>query len=189
MRVSSTAIAYAYLASLLAEPVFGFTPTKLSNSVTQRTRSVLFDMGAPDAAPVESVQQAAAPVVQRVGGAPGPVRYSEFLKLVDSDQIEKVTFSSDGTKLLAVDNDGGRVAIEALPNDPELLNQLTKHKVDVTVLPAQEEGGLGALAQSLVLPAVLFGGLFFLSRRSGGGMPGGMGGPGGPMGMGKSKAQ
>eukprot|EP00816_Leptocylindrus_hargravesii_P004289 CAMPEP_0196811100 /NCGR_PEP_ID=MMETSP1362-20130617/16951_1 /TAXON_ID=163516 /ORGANISM="Leptocylindrus danicus, Strain CCMP1856" /LENGTH=680 /DNA_ID=CAMNT_0042186353 /DNA_START=83 /DNA_END=2125 /DNA_ORIENTATION=- len=188
MRVSSTAIAYAYLASLLAEPVFGFTPTKLSNSVTQRTRSVLFDMGAPDAAPVEAVQQTA-PAVQRVGGAPGVVRYSEFLKLVDADQIEKVTFSSDGTKLLAVDTDGGRVAIEALPNDPDLLNQLTSHKVDVTVLPAQEAGGLGSLAQSLILPAVLFGGLFFLSRRSGGGMPGGMGGPGGPMGMGKSKAQ
>merc|ERR1711966_246016 len=49
--------------------------------------------------------------------------------------------------------------------------------------------GLGELAQSLIFPAVLFAGLFFLSRRSGGGMPGGMGGPGNPMGMGKSKAE
>merc|ERR1712183_1156733 len=47
----------------------------------------------------------------------------------------------------------------------------------------------GDLAQSLILPAALFAGLFFLSRRSGGGMPGGMGGPGNPMNMGKSKAE
>jgi cell division protease FtsH len=60
----------------------------------------------------------------------------------------------------------------------------------VTVLPTNEAaGGLGDLAQSLILPAALFAGLFFLSRRSGGGMPGGMGGPGNPMGMGKSKAE
>jgi cell division protease FtsH len=67
--------------------------------------------------------------------------------------------------------------------------------VDVTVLPAQEASGLGELAQSLILPAVLFGGLFFLSRRGGeggqgGGMGGGMGGQGGAMGnFGKSKSQ
>ena len=115
-------------------------------------------------APTEAV---APPTVERrAGGAPSIVRYSEFLKLVDQNEIEKVTFSSDGTKLLAVDTDGGRIAINALPNDPDLLTQLTSHKVDVTVLPAQEAaGGLGQLAQSLVIPALLFGGLFFLSRR------------------------
>lgn len=48
---------------------------------------------------------------------------------------------------------------------------------------------MGDLAQSLIFPAALFAGLFFLSRRSGGGrMPGGMGGNN-PMGFGKSKAQ
>jgi cell division protease FtsH len=65
----------------------------------------------------------------------------------------------------------------------------------VTVLPAAQEGsgGLGDLAQSLIFPAALFAGLFFLSRREGGGgqMPGGMGGMGGggPQGFGKSKAE
>merc|ERR1712157_48945 len=105
---------------------------------------------------------------------------------------EKVTFSADGTKLLGVDTDGVRVKIEALPNDPDLLTALTWDKVDVTVLPNNEAvNGLGELAQSLIFPAVLFAGLFFLSRRAGGGMPGGggMGGPGNPMGFGKSKAQ
>merc|ERR1719254_224852 len=116
------------------------------------------------------------PVIQSRGGAPVDVRYSDFLKLVNGDRIEKVTFSADGTQLLGVDTDGVRVKIEALPNDPDLLSQLTAHKVDVTVLPSnQAAGGLGELAQALILPAALFAGLFFLSRR-GGGAGGGMGG-------------
>ena len=69
------------------------------------------------------------PVIQSRGGAPVDVRYSDFLKLVDYDRIEKVTFSADGTKLLGVDADGNRLKIESLPNDPELLTQLTNHKV------------------------------------------------------------
>merc|ERR1719148_213090 len=147
------------------------------------------------------VQQAAAenmPVVQSRGGV-ADVRYSDFLKMVNGDKVEKVTFSADGTQLLGVDTEGTRLKIEALPNDPDLLNSLTSHKVDVTVLPAGQEGGvgLGDVAQSLILPAALFAGLFFLSRRGGegGGMPGGGGGmPGGmggqnPMGFGKSKSE
>ncbi len=56
-------------------------------------------------------------------------------------------------------------------------------------MPQQEASGLGELAQSLIFPAALFAGLFFLSRRAGG-AGGPMGGPGGgPMGFGKSKAE
>ena len=68
--------------------------------------------------------------------------------------------------------------------------------MDVTVLPQQESSGLGDLAQSLIFPAALFAGLFFLSRNAGGGqqggggMPGGgAGGMGGMGGFGKSKAE
>ena len=69
-----------------------------------------------------------------------------------------------------------------------LFNEL--QQVDVTVLPQQEASGLGELAQSLIFPAALFAGLFFLSRNAGGaGGMGGMGGPGNPMGFGKSKAE
>jgi len=195
MKFSAQAVTYTILTSLLTNNASAFAPATRLNSKksANSARFMAMDMDAmpADNTPAVSVVQEQKPVVQRVGGAPGVVRYSEFLKMVDSDEIEKVTFSSDGTKLLGVDTDGGRIRIDALPNDPDLLNQLTKHKVDVTVLPADNgEGGLGALASSLVLPALLFGGLFFLSRRSGGGnMPGGMGGPGNPMGMGKSKAQ
>jgi cell division protease FtsH len=69
------------------------------------------------------------PVLQANSYGPTEVRYSDFLKLVNADRIEKVTFSSDGTQLLGVDVDGVRLAIEALPNDPDLLTQLTQHKV------------------------------------------------------------
>ncbi|KAL7576011.1 hypothetical protein ACA910_000798 [Epithemia clementina (nom. ined.)] len=128
-------------------------------------------------------------IQQNSYGQPSDVRYSDFLKLVNADRIEKVTFSSDGTQLLGVDVDGVRLKIEALPNDPDLLTELTDHKVDVTVLPAQQGSGLGELAQSLIFPAILFAGLFFLSRRAGGMGSGMGGGPGNPMGFGKAKAQ
>jgi ATP-dependent Zn protease len=76
-----------------------------------------------------AVKQVEAPIVKQSGYGPVDVRYSEFLKMVDSNRIEKVTFSADGTQLLGVDVDGARVKIEALPNDPNLLTELTSHKV------------------------------------------------------------
>uniref|UniRef100_A0A7S3EE36 AAA+ ATPase domain-containing protein n=1 Tax=Rhodosorus marinus TaxID=101924 RepID=A0A7S3EE36_9RHOD len=116
-------------------------------------------------------------------------RYSQFIDAVEKDQVEKVTFSADGQRLLAVDVDGNRFRLDALPNDPNLLKTLTEHKVDVTVLPQQEENGAVSFLQSLIFPAILFGGIFLLSRGQGGG--GGMPGPGGmnPMEMGRSKAK
>ena len=73
------------------------------------------------------------PVIQSRGGAPVDVRYSDFVKLVDANRIEKVTFSADGTQLLGVDTEGVRIKIEALPNDPDLLTQLTSHKVSLNL--------------------------------------------------------
>lgn len=72
------------------------------------------------------------PVIQQNSyGQPTDVRYSDFLKLVNADRVEKVTFSSDGTQLLGVDVDGARLKIESLPNDPDLLTSLTNHKVRI----------------------------------------------------------
>lgn len=117
-------------------------------------------------------------------------RYSEFISAVENDQVEKVTFSADGQRLLAVDTDGNRFKLDALPNDPDLLKTLTDHKVDVTVLPAQPETGAGDFIRSLIFPAILFGGLFLLSRRAGGGAGGpGFGGMGGPMDLQRSGAR
>jgi cell division protease FtsH len=69
------------------------------------------------------------PVIKQSGAGPADVRYSDFLRLVSANRIEKATFSADGTQLLGVDVDGVRVKIESLPNDPSLLTELTDHKV------------------------------------------------------------
>lgn len=184
MKFTTIAVAASFL---LDNGVSAFAPPQCAASSSSRNTRLFMAMDMPPAAPESSIEL---PIVQARGGAPVDVRYSDFLKLVNGDRIEKVTFSADGTQLLGVDTDGTRLKLEALPNDPDLLTQLTTHKVDVTVLPSNEAaGGLGDLAQSLILPAALFAGLFFLSRRAGGGMGGPMGGPGNPMGMGKSKAQ
>lgn len=186
----STSSVIALTISSMWTGASAFTPgnrlPKYTSNISPSSRLMAMDVDMPPAAKTEL------PVIQSRGGAPVDVRYSDFLRLVNGDRIEKVTFSADGTKLLGVDTDGVRIKIEALPNDPELLTSLTTHKVDVTVLPTNEAAnGLGELAQSLIFPAILFAGLFFLSRRSGaGGMGGGMGGgPGNPMGFGKSKAE
>jgi hypothetical protein len=93
---------------------------------TGRTTVLSMAMDVPPPAPKATDM----PIIQaNPYGQPSEVRYSDFLKLVKSDRIEKVTFSSDGTQLLGVDVDGARLKIEALPNDPDLLNDLTTHKV------------------------------------------------------------
>jgi cell division protease FtsH len=244
MKFSTSAV----MALLLAEQTSAFAPsspiktnyrTQSSSKSSSLSMAIDIDVGdvaAPPVAQQAIVQKAPEMIVKNPGGGPSDVRYSEFLRLVDGDKIEKVTFSSDGTQLLGVDVDGTRLKIESLPNDPDLLTQLTSHKVrthkththgslqffffpishyfiitfvfsvllthtqlllqvDVTVLPQQESSGLGDLAQSLIFPAALFAGLFFLSRNAGGqggqgGMPGGgPGGMGGMGGFGKSKAE
>ena len=86
------------------------------------------------------------------GGGIVDLRYSEFLHMVQDNQLEKVTFSRSGNQLLGVAKDGIRVKLDTLPNDPDLLTQLTDHKVDVTVLPVEEAKSLLESLVSLVVP-------------------------------------
>jgi len=146
----------------------------------------VFAQGEVAEAPTEKAAQKDAGGVQNW-------RYSEFMNAVEEDNVEKATFSADGKRVLVVDVDGNRYKLDALPNDPTLLDTLSKHKVDVTVLPAAQAaaGGGGSLLSSLLFPTLLFGGLFLLSQRGGqdGGMGGMPGGPGNPMQMGQSQAK
>jgi hypothetical protein len=123
MKFSVAAMAALLVADSAVE---AFAPIHLHGGYTSQSRTTttsLFDMPLPPAS-------SNLPVVQpNTYGQPSDIRYSDFLKLVNADRIEKVTFSSDGTQLLGVDADGVRVKIEALPNDPDLLTQLTSHKV------------------------------------------------------------
>eukprot|EP01083_Nonionella_stella_P188553 695246_1 len=108
-----------------------FVPAPIAS--VPRSNALFAMEEAPAAAAAASASDI--PAIQSKGGAPVDVRYSDFLKLVNADRVEKVTFSADGTQLLGVDTEGVRIKLEALPNDPDLLTQLTSHKVDVTVLP------------------------------------------------------
>jgi cell division protease FtsH len=117
----------AVMGLLLAEQASAFaphTPLARTQPGSSSSRFMAMDMEMPPAA-----NQIDAPIAKQSGYGPTDVRYSEFLKMIDSNKIEKVTFSSDGTQLLGVDVDGARLKIESLPNDPNLLTQLTSHKV------------------------------------------------------------
>lgn len=118
---------------LLANNVAAFAP---HSSVVQKRAShsssgrfMAMDLDMPPAENAVAKQSDLPVVVANQYGQPTDVRYSDFLRLVNADRIEKVTFSADGTQLLGVDVDGARVKIESLPNDPDLLNSLTGHKV------------------------------------------------------------
>lgn len=178
-RAASYAATATVLASLLAGPQIANAaadPVQMS-TVRQET----------SATATRSMDDATAP--SAASNTVEDWRYSEFIQAVENDHVEKVTFSSDGQRLLAVDTDGNRFKLDALPNDPDLLSTLTSHKVDVTVLPSQPETGAGDFIRSLIFPAILFGGLFLLSRRAGGGQGGGLGGMGGPMDLQRSGAR
>lgn len=121
MRFSITAL----MGFHLAQQAIAFSPhTPVSKQYVRGPSSSSLAMA--DMPPAANTD---VPVIENSAYGPTGVRYSDFLKLVDSDKIEKVTFSSDGSELLGVDVDGARIKIEALPNDPELLTQLTTHKV------------------------------------------------------------
>lgn len=176
----------ASLAALLAAATIAFSSPATAVDVP------------PPASPFANAGGQAPPaMMQRSVQTVENIRYSDFVNAVEKDEIEKVSFSYDGKKLVAVDTDGVRVKLDSIPNDPELLTILTKHKVDVTVMPNQTNQGGGGLGQlgGLIFPALLFGSLLFLSRRGGsqgggGGMGGGgMPGGGNPMEMTKSKGK
>ena len=133
MKFATTAV-FSLLLAEQSSAFAPFTPLSRGNGYQQQqqqssssssTLSMALDMPPPAAESGSSNM----PVIQRSQYGPTDVRYSDFLKLVDGDKIEKVTFSADGTQLLGVDVDGTRLKIESLPNDPDLLTQLTAHKV------------------------------------------------------------
>lgn len=108
-------------------------------------------------------------------------RYSQFIEKVQTGKIEKVRISAD--RSIAVVQDGNNRIVVNLPNDPELINILTTNKVDISVLPQNDDGFWLKALSSLFFPVLLLVGLFFLLRRA-------QSGPGNQaMNFGKSKAR
>lgn len=122
--------------------------------------------------------------------------YSRFLEYLDKDRVNKVDLFENGTIAIveAVSPELGnrvqRVRVQLPGLSQELLQKFREKNIDFAAHNAQEDSGsfLFNLIGNLAFPLVLIGGLFLLSRRSGGGM-GGPGGPGNPLAFGQSKAK
>ncbi|KAK7319253.1 hypothetical protein RJT34_03972 [Clitoria ternatea] len=122
--------------------------------------------------------------------------YSRFLEYLDKDRVKKVDlYDSNGTVAIveAVSPELGnrvqRVKVQLPGLNQELLQKFREKNIDFAAHSAQEDSGslLANLIGNLAFPLVLIGGLFLLSRRSGG--MGGPGGPGFPLAFGQSKAK
>lgn len=111
------------------------------------------------------------------------LRYSQFLDKVESKQIESVRISSDRTKGLVTAQDGGKYLVNLIPNDSELIDTLERNRVDIAVLPQNDDGLWLKALSGLFFPILLLVALFFLLRRA-------QNGPGSQaMNFGKSKAR
>jgi cell division protease FtsH len=109
-------------------------------------------------------------------------RYSQFIQEVQNGRVAKVSLSADRSTALVTPGDGTKKLV-TLVNDPDLINTLTQHGVDISVLPQTDEGFWFKALSSLFFPVLLLVGLFFLLRRA-------QNGPGSQaMNFGKSRAR
>jgi len=135
------------------------------------------------------------------GVASSRMSYSRFLEYLDMGRVKKVDLYANGTIAIveAVSPELGnrvqRVRVQLPGTSGELLQKFREKNVDFAAHDESEDtGGVFLnLLGNLAFPLLLVGGLFLLTRRSGGagggpGMPGGMGGNN-PMAFGKSKAK
>ncbi|XP_014509463.1 ATP-dependent zinc metalloprotease FTSH 8, chloroplastic [Vigna radiata var. radiata] len=129
------------------------------------------------------------------GASSSRMSYSRFLEYLDKDRVKKVDLYDNGTIAVveAVSPELGnrvqRVKVQLPGLNQELLQKFREKNIDFAAHSAQEESGslLANLIGNLAFPLILIGGLFLLSRRSGG--MGGPGGPGFPLAFGQSKAK
>ncbi|GAQ84699.1 FtsH extracellular protease family [Klebsormidium nitens] len=131
------------------------------------------------------------------GVASSRMSYSRFLEYLDMDRVKKVDLYEGGSIAIveAVSPELGnrvqRVRVQLPGLSQELLKKFREKSIDFASHNASEDTGsvFFNILGNLAFPLLLVGGLFLLSRRSGGGGLGGPGGPGNPMAFGKSKAK
>ena len=115
------------------------------------------------------------------------MNYSEFVSLVNKDQISQVSFKGDGYTIEGVTQEGNsfKTTRPVYVQDDQLMNDLFEHRVEVLGEEPQRES---IWTQLLVasFPILIILAIFFFFMRQ---MQGGMGGRGGPMSFGKSKAR
>ena len=108
--------------------------------------------------------------------------YSKLIDEVESGRVETVKITADRTKAQVIDREGTPILVN-LPQDRDFIDILSDNKVDISVLPQNDEGVWFRALSSLFFPILLLVGLFFLLRRA-------QSGPGSQaMNFGKSKAR
>ncbi|EFJ08056.1 hypothetical protein SELMODRAFT_185567 [Selaginella moellendorffii] len=164
-----------------------------SGSSTGR-RGLLRKIGLGVAGISSLVAQKARAAEEQQGVASSRMSYSRFLEYLDMDRVKKVDLFENGTVAIveAVSPELGnriqRVRVQLPGLNQELLQKFREKNIDFAAHIPQEDLGSTVvnLLGNLAFPLLLVGGLFLLSRRGGGGMPGG---PGNPLAFGKSKAK
>ena len=127
--------------------------------------------------------------LQNFNQGPGSenITYSEFVSLVNKDQIASVSFEGDGYSINGFKEDGTsfKTTRPIYVQDNQLMDDLFEHQVEVFGEEPQTES---IWTQLLVasFPILIILAIFFFFMRQ---MQGGMGGRGGPMSFGKSKAK
>jgi cell division protease FtsH len=168
---------------------------KNGENVDMGKRGLLKGVAGALAAVLPALVAKRASAADEQGVASSRMSYSRFLEYLDMDRVKKVDLYENGTIAIveAVSPELGnrvqRVRVQLPGTSSELLSKFRSKNVDFAAHNAQEDSGsvIANLIGNLAFPLLLVGGLFFLSRRSQGGM--GPGGPGNPMAFGKSKAK
>jgi len=110
------------------------------------------------------------------------VDYSDFIDQIHQGQVSQVSIEGPTIRGVYVD---GRAFTTYSPGDPGLMGDLLDNKVKVSAKPPEKQGVLMQIFISW-FPMLLLIGVWIFFMKS---MGGGMGGKGGPMSFGKSKAK
>jgi cell division protease FtsH len=118
--------------------------------------------------------------------------YGRFIDYVDAGRVTAVDIFDGGRTAVVeavdpdLDNRVQRLRVDLPGLAPELVNNLKEQGISFDIHPPRTTPPALGLLGNLLFPLLLIGGLVLLSRRGGGGMPGG---PGQAMQFGKTKAR
>lgn len=118
--------------------------------------------------------------------------YGRFIDYVDAGRVTAVDIFDGGRTAVVeavdpdLDNRVQRLRVDLPGLAPELINNLKEQGISFDIHPPRTAPPALGLLGNLLFPLLLIGGLVLLSRRGGGGMPGG---PGQAMQFGKTKAR
>lgn len=77
-------------------------------------------------------------------------QYSEFIQAVEQNKVESISIKSDRSQATFTTQDGETVLVN-LPNEPMLIEILEENNVDISVIPADENGRINVLSGLLVV--------------------------------------